>query len=197
MWQRLTTFGLIGRFASSPRCFHGQFRVVSGVPHNFWYTHPEIWKATVSDLCRGEVFVRAAEIDERGVADVVALAIGDDPQKIRAAVERYRDDQRVRLLVATVRGIPVGVVGYTVEKSAITLLHIATIPSERRTGLGRRLLAEVRGAVADLPLAAETDADSVGFYAATGFTITPLGEKYPGVHRFHARLNEDPRHDKN
>jgi proline iminopeptidase len=30
---------------------HGQFREVEGVPHNFWHTHPGIWKAIVSDLC--------------------------------------------------------------------------------------------------------------------------------------------------
>ena len=73
------------------------------------HTHPA---TTVSDPCGGEVIVRAADIDELGVVDVVALAIGDDPQKIRATVERYRDDPAVRLLVATDCGIPVGVVGY-------------------------------------------------------------------------------------
>lgn len=62
----------------------------------------------------------------------------------------------------------------------------------RRAGLGRRLLAEVRRAVAGLPLVAETDADGVDFYAAVGFTITPLGEMYPGVQRFRAHLDDHP-----
>lgn len=39
----------------------GQFQVVNGVPHNFWHTHPEVWKATVSGLCRGGVIVRPAD----------------------------------------------------------------------------------------------------------------------------------------
>lgn len=30
---------------------HGQFREVEGVGHNFWHTHPGMWKAIVSDLC--------------------------------------------------------------------------------------------------------------------------------------------------
>lgn len=175
----------------------GQFREVKGVPHNFWHTHPETWKALVSELCRGDVIVRAADIDESGVADVLALAIGDDPQKICATVEQYRNDPAVTLLVATDRGMPVAAVGYTAGATAITLLHIATSQSARRTGLGRRLLVEVRRAVpAGLPLVAETDADAVGFYVATGFTATSLGEKYPGVQRFHVRLDKDPCRDR-
>jgi hypothetical protein len=56
-------------------------------------------------------------------------------------------------------------------------------------GIGRQLLAAVRRAVRDtLPLIAETDADSVGLYTATGFIVTSLGEKYPNVERFHARF---------
>ncbi|MNP39986.1 hypothetical protein D3C76_1335850 [compost metagenome] len=31
---------------------------------------------------------------------------------------------------------------------------------------------------------AETDKDTVGFYKKIGFSITSLGEKYPGVERF-------------
>jgi hypothetical protein len=61
----------------------------------------------------------------------------------------------------------------------------------RRTGVGRRLLAAVRQATpAALPLIAETDTHSVGFYTATGFAVVSLREKYPGVERFHAGLGE-------
>jgi proline iminopeptidase len=31
----------------------GRFREVTGVPHNFWSTHPAEWAQVVSDLCRG------------------------------------------------------------------------------------------------------------------------------------------------
>jgi hypothetical protein len=61
----------------------------------------------------------------------------------------------------------------------------------------RRLLVEVRRAIpAGLPLVAETDADAVGFYVATGFTATSLREKYPGVQRFHVRLDTDACQDR-
>ncbi len=38
-----------------------------------------------------------------------------------------------------------------------------------------------------LHLQAETDRDAVGFYGKAGFTVTSLGEKYPGVERFACR----------
>lgn len=37
-------------------------------------------------------------------------------------------------------------------------------------------------------LIAETDRDAVEFYRKYGFEIHSLGEKYPGVDRFHCRL---------
>jgi ribosomal protein S18 acetylase RimI-like enzyme len=75
----------------------------------------------------------------------------------------------------------------------VTLLHIATAPRVRRTGVGSRLLAELwRRVPPELPIAAETDHDAVAFYAANGFVVTSLGEKYPGVERFRVRLEANP-----
>ena len=55
--------------------------------------------------------------------------------------------------------------------------------------MGTRLLAALRQAVpAALPIVAETDKDAVGFYSAIDFTITSLGENYPGVERFRVHL---------
>lgn len=31
----------------------GEFRLIDGVPHNFWSTHPAAWTQVVSDLCAG------------------------------------------------------------------------------------------------------------------------------------------------
>jgi hypothetical protein len=37
----------------------------------------------------------------------------------------------------------------------------------------------------DIPrLEAETDADAAAFYSKLGFTVTSLGETYPGIERF-------------
>lgn len=126
------------------------------------------------------VIVRAASVDETGVVDVLASAIGDDPQKIRTVVQRYRDDPAVTLLIATDRGLPVGAVGYTVGNQQSPYCTSRQHIPHGGPGLRRRLLEQVRRGVAiDLPLVAETDTDGVGFYTAVGFIVTSLGEKYP------------------
>lgn len=30
---------------------HGRFSTVPGVPHDFWFTHPEVWIKTITDAC--------------------------------------------------------------------------------------------------------------------------------------------------
>jgi GNAT superfamily N-acetyltransferase len=126
--------------------------------------------------------VMPASVEEAGVVDLLALAAGPGQQRIEETVQRYRDDSAAVLLVAIANHIPVGVAGYTVSQSEIVLLHIATALDARRTGVGRRLLTEVRRAgPGRLPLVAETDADSLGFYVDNDFAVQSLGEKYPGV----------------
>lgn len=78
-----------------------------------------------------------------------------------------------------------GVAGYLVGESTVTVLHVATATSLRHSGVGAKLLDAVGEATGyRLPLVAETDQSSVGFYESTGFAVDSLGEKYPGVQRF-------------
>jgi proline iminopeptidase len=31
----------------------GTFSTVPGVPHDFWYTHPDVWTTTITNACAG------------------------------------------------------------------------------------------------------------------------------------------------
>lgn len=31
----------------------GRFSTVPGVPHDFWFTHPEVWTKTITNACTG------------------------------------------------------------------------------------------------------------------------------------------------
>jgi GNAT superfamily N-acetyltransferase/predicted nucleotidyltransferase len=133
------------------------------------------------------VHIRPAGIDEAGMPELLALAVGDK-RRCDDAVQQYRNDSAAMLLGATVDGDVVGILGYTVSDSAVTVLHIATAARLRRAGVGTALLGGLRRAVpTGLPIIAETDGDGVEFYAAHGFTVASLGEKYPGVERFSVR----------
>ncbi|MNW71139.1 hypothetical protein D3C74_508110 [compost metagenome] len=46
------------------------------------------------------------------------------------------------------------------------------------------MISEVSRTAGIETITAETDREAVGFYRSTGFPITSLGEKYPGVERF-------------
>ena len=128
-----------------------------------------------------------APVDEPGVVELLIFAVGEDGDRVDQVVQRYRDDSSAVLLVARSGQDPVAVLGFTVTPDQVTMLHIATAPHARRSGIATALLAELRRQTdRKLPIVAETDHDAVGFYRASGFAITPLGEKYPGVERFQA-----------
>jgi len=123
--------------------------------------------------------------DDAAIGELLAAAVGGDRGRLEAVADRYRRDPSVRLLVASLDGRPVGVAGYVVGKSTVTVLHVATAPSLQHRGIGMKLLDAVGGATGyRLPLVTETDQASVGFYESTGFAVESLGEKYPGVERF-------------
>ena len=143
--------------------------------------------------------IHATTVDHSpAITRMLAFATGGDHQRLLHIVRRYRDDPAAVLLAAVIEHDTVGVIGYTVGDSAVTLLHVATAPHARNAGVGTQLLGAVRRAVpAGLPIVAETDQDAVGFYTSNNFAVTSLGEKYPGVERFrvHLRAPANPEPD--
>lgn len=72
----------------------------------------------------------------------------------------------------------------TDEAGKWVLRAIAVKAAYRRVGVGRRLVQEAIARSDATVIHAETDNDAVDFYSRLGFSITSLGEKYPGVERF-------------
>jgi GNAT superfamily N-acetyltransferase len=71
---------------------------------------------------------------------------------------------------------------------AVDILHVAVAETSRRRGVGRRMIEALRGTPGVRELVAETDGDAVDFYRRCGFTVTSLGDKYPGRERFRCVL---------
>jgi len=134
------------------------------------------------------VHVAPADVDGEGVRELLAEAVGGDSYRVDATVEQYRRDPTLVLLRAVIANELVGVVGYGVRDADVVVLHIATGKAHRRSGVGRRMLDAVREAnPRHFRIIAETDSDAVDFYVANGFVAESLGEKYPGVQRFHVQ----------
>lgn len=87
-----------------------------------------------------------------------------------------------------------GIVGFKRDGVSTEILHIAVNEHKRNCGIGRRMIDELRVLENPTELTAETDRDAVGFYRRYGFEIQSLGEKYPGVERFHCHLLLEGQH---
>lgn len=139
------------------------------------------------------VEVVVGSVDAPGITELLAFAVGDGTERLNQAVQRYRDEPSRRLLVAVTEQHPVGILGYLLTDAEAGVLHVATAPSVRGIGVGTSLLMGLQRLVpAGLSIVADTDAEAVGFYRSNGFSVTPLGEKYPGVERFRATLEPSP-----
>lgn len=68
--------------------------------------------------------------------------------------------------------------------------HIPTDEKYRKHGISRGMLEYVMWKENLSFLSADTDAESVDFYAKTGFNAKPLGEKYPGIERFYCEMSK-------
>lgn len=109
-----------------------------------------------------------------------------NPDRLRAQLDQYFTGN-ANLAGAFNGEHLVGILGFLVEDSVVVLKHIATEPSSRKLQVGRLLVEWLATRHPDFTITAETDTDSVGFYRRLGFTVTALGDKYPGVHRFAVR----------
>ena len=156
-------------------------------------------------------FVHGVGFDglDQGVGHLVGLTAvrRGDPDFLRLDIGGYPgenlvpDDVDLALVAATLRVRVVDAVGsaHVVAGGGpnhchrgdpgCAAVHITTTNTKHHCGIGHRLLAEIRSLCPDLAVVAETDTASIGFYLATGFTATSLGERYPGVERFQVLLN--------
>jgi ribosomal protein S18 acetylase RimI-like enzyme len=71
-----------------------------------------------------------------------------------------------------------------IEAASYEIVSIATSPLRRGEGIGSRLITHAVNQLKCAEICAETDDEAVGFYRKFGFSITSLGEKYPGTVRY-------------
>lgn len=70
------------------------------------------------------------------------------------------------------------------EKGCCVLRHIAVDPETRGKNIGSEMIDFICRFHLLHQVIAETDQHAVEFYRKYGFSISSLGEKYPGVERF-------------
>ena len=88
--------------------------------------------------------VSVGSVDLPGITELLTYAVGEDADRLDQAVRAYRDDSSTTLLIAKAGSDVVAVLGYTAGPDRVTVLHIATAPRARRTGIATGLLTELR-----------------------------------------------------
>lgn len=90
-----------------------------------------------------------------------------------------------KLLAIDGNGKFAGCIGIKILKvDECEIKHIAVDPTERDKGLGTYMINFVCEKYNFKKITAETDFEAVNFYRNYGFTVSSLGEKYPGIERF-------------
>lgn len=106
-------------------------------------------------------------------------------ERIDNELKTYIDNDSRELVGSLKNDELVGLIGFISESTnEIELKHIAIKANYRGKGIGSEMINEFIKTKKNVRIKAETDKDTVGFYKKIGFSITSLGEKYPGVERF-------------
>lgn len=124
------------------------------------------------------------------IKQLLSYAVGSaTDEKLSNILEQVYSPGNSNLYVCIGKdGSALGIIGFKKEGASAEILHVAVDEHKRNCGIGQAMIDELLQLENLTELIAETDPDAVGFYRRYGFEIQSLGEKYPGVERFHCRL---------
>ena len=114
------------------------------------------------------------------------LCLATSKEKVKMEYHSYLLKPDRKLYGMIIENDIVGCIGIEFLSTNICeIRHIAVSPDSRKQQIGSNMIFFIIEQFQLDSIFAETDKDAVNFYASIGFTIASLGEKYPGVERFH------------
>lgn len=132
-----------------------------------------------------------SRVDDMAVVDILEYAVFPDDGALERTVHEYKTDSRKSLLGYAADEELIGLVGYTERNGIVEINHLAVKLQYRGLGYGRGILLELIDRIRPNRIIAETDDEAVDFYRNVGFTVSSLGEAYPGVERFKCEYEVD------
>lgn len=123
--------------------------------------------------------------DERILSVISHSMFKPSTETLRMLADRCACDPAVSAFACEEHGIILGaIILKNTNDLAFEILHIATAPAHRRTGVASGLISHAIATLKCAVLTAETDEEAVAFYRKYGFQAVSLGEKYPGTIRY-------------
>ncbi|MCU5000992.1 GNAT family N-acetyltransferase [Bacillus tropicus] len=129
---------------------------------------------------------RVEQIEKDPILNVLQYAVGPSETSLKKAVLFYEMNKGTLHKYEEKACIGIEIIG--AKKARIC--HIAVVPQYRHNGMAVQMIKEVVRMYQLTYIEAETDDEAVEFYKNIGFQIKSLGEKYPGIERFHCYLEK-------
>ncbi|MGE6552881.1 GNAT family N-acetyltransferase [Bacillus mycoides] len=127
--------------------------------------------------------VEHLEIDP--IKKVLKHATGPSEASLFKAVSMYKNNQAVLYKYGNK-----GCIGIALSHTnRARMCHIAVDEKYRNQGIALQMIKEIIRKYELTYIEAETDTEAVGFYKKCKFKIKSLGEKHPGVERFHCYIS--------
>lgn len=121
------------------------------------------------------------QIEKDPILNVLLYAVGPSEISKKKAVLFYERNKGTLHRYEEKACIGIEIIGANKAR----ICHIAVVPQYRHKGIALQMIKEVVRMHQLTYLEAETDDEAVEFYKKIGFQVKSLGEKYPGIERFH------------
>ncbi|HDR7718452.1 GNAT family N-acetyltransferase [Bacillus albus] len=129
---------------------------------------------------------RVEQIEKDSILHVLQYAIGPSETSLKKAVLFYGRNKGAFYKFEETACIGIEIIGANKAR----ICHIAVVPQYRHKGIALQMIKEVLRIHQLTYVEAETDKEAVEFYMKSGFQVKNLGEKYPGIERFHCYLEK-------
>ncbi|RTK92958.1 MAG: GNAT family N-acetyltransferase [Rickettsiales bacterium] len=132
--------------------------------------------------------IKPVNLDDTRLPSVIYGAIGNpSPEKVLGVIGSYKNPDHA-VIGAFIGDILVGVLGLCNTSKIITIRHISVPLKYQRQGIGTLLLEEITKQYGSCKIIAETDMESVDFYAKSGFTCHEFKGPYGNL-RYKCEFN--------
>ena len=135
-----------------------------------------------------KITIKSVTLDDAALPLVIYGAIGNpSPEKVLEVIGSYKNPDHA-IIGAFVGDIFAGILGIYKTSEVLTIRHINVLINYQKEGIGTLLLDYIKKCYEGCKIIAETDSESVDFYAKSGFTFHAFKGQYGNL-RYKCEFN--------